>query len=269
MLETLKLILSENWQWRKQIANLALLDIKKTVRGAALGWIWLLVKPAMYIFVFWFALDLGLRAGNSTGDYPYILWLAAGIIPWFFMQDILNRGANVYSRYTFLVNRITFPLSAISTFYTLSQLLINVMLMAIVVAVCLVTGNGVSVYLLQLPLIYAVMWLFWTCFSIMVSPLSAMSKDFNNLLKTLSTPIFWMSGIIFNVQGLDIPIIQLVLAYNPVTFFVSSTRAAICDQYWIWERSEFFLPFLAVLVVTMFCALLSYHRLRRDVADVL
>ena len=60
MLNTLREILQENWQWRNQIMNLAVIDLHKTVRGAVLGWIWLLVKPVTYIAVFWFALELGL-----------------------------------------------------------------------------------------------------------------------------------------------------------------------------------------------------------------
>ena len=269
MLDALKLILSENWQWRKQIANLSVMDIIKTCRGAVLGWVWLFVKPATYIFVFWFALELGLKAGDTVGDYPYILWLTSGLIPWFYMQNMLNSGADVYHRYPFLVNRIHFPLSAISTFYSLSQFLINLMLMGIVLLGCFISGNGVSIYLLQLPVILFAMWFFFNCFSIMVSPLSAVSKDFNNMLKALSTPIFWISGVIFNVTTLDIPVVQGVLAFNPVTFFVTAVRASICDQYWVWERPEFLIPFLIVLLATAILACMSYGKLRKDVADVL
>ena len=269
MLETLRLKLSENWEWRKQIANLALLDIRKTCRGAVLGWIWLLIKPLTYVIVFWFALDLGLRAGSGVQEYPFILWLVAGLIPWFFMQDMLSTGANVYKRYPYLVNRIKFPLSAISTFYVLSQFIINIGLMAIMLAICLITGQGITPYLIQLPFVYLLMLAFFICFSIMLSPLSAISKDFNNLLIAFSTPIFWVSGIIFDVSTLGIPFIQNVLAFNPVTFFATATRACFCDQYWIWERPELLAPFVLVFAATALASLVSYHRLRKDVADVL
>ena len=200
MLATLREILKENWEWRRQIVNLAVLDLHKTVRGAVLGWAWLFIKPLTYIAVFWFALDLGLRAsGSIDGDYPYILWLSAGLIPWFFMQNMLNTGANVYRRYPFLVNRIHFPLSAISNFYALSQFIVFLVLMVGLLVVCFLTGVRITAYALQLPFIWLGMFLFWVCFSVMVSPLSALSKDFNNLLKAFSTPLFWISGIIYNV----------------------------------------------------------------------
>ena len=268
VLETLKLIFQENWLWRRQVANLALMDIKKTCRGAVLGWAWLFVKPLMYIAVFWFALELGLRAGGGT-EYPYIVWLAAGLIPWFFMQEMINTGSNVYRRYPFLVNRIAFPLSAISSFYALSQFIIFLMLMVILFVLCAAVGAWPGVHALQLIPVCLVMLAFWICFSILCSPLSAISKDFYNLLKALSTPLFWLSGIIFDVSALPIPLFHTILSFNPVTFFAEAVRASVCENYWLWERPDVLLPFLAVFVVTAIGAVACYKKLRRDVADVL
>lgn len=270
MLSVLSEILGENWQWRKQIFNLAKIDVRKTCRGAVLGWVWLFVKPLTYIAVFWFALDMGLRAGSGMdSDCPYILWLVAGLIPWFFMQNMIGTGANVYRRYPFLVNRVHFPLSAISAFYALAEFFVFLMLMALVVVACLFGGVSLTVHALQLVPLSLLMLLFWICFSIMVSPLSALSKDFNNLLKAFATPIFWVSGIIFDVYSLPLPWLSQVLAFNPVTFFATASRAALCDKYWIWEKPELLVPFLVVFALTVVGMLWSYGRLRKDVADVL
>ena len=268
MLATLRLIFQENWLWRRQVANLALMDIRKTCRGAVLGWAWLFVKPLMYIAVFWFALELGLRAGGNT-EYPYIVWLSAGLIPWFFMQDMLNTGSNVYRRYPFLVNRIPFPLSAISTFYALSQFIVFLMLMVILFVLCAVLGALPDIHVLQLIPVCLVMLVFWICFSILCSPLSALSKDFSNLLKAFSTPLFWLSGIIFDVSSLPVPALHMALSFNPVTFFAEAVRASVCENYWLWERPDVLLPFLAVFVVTAVLAVACYGKLRKDVADVL
>lgn len=269
MLGTLGEILQENWQWRRQIFNLAVIDVRKTCRGAALGWVWLFVKPLTYIAVFWFALDMGLRAGSEVAGCPYILWLVAGLIPWFFMQNMIGTGANVYKRYPFLVNRIRFPLSAISAFYALAEFFIYVILMLLVIVACFVGGVQLTVYAFQLIPLALVMLVFWICFSVMVSPLSALSKDFSNLLKAFATPIFWVSGIIFDVYSLPLPWLSQILAFNPVTFFATTSRAALCEKYWIWEKPELLLPFLLVFLVTVLVMLWCYKKLRKDVADVL
>lgn len=269
MISTMAYMFKEMFQWRRQIWHLAKADLMKTCRGAALGWVWLAIKPLTYIVVFWFALEIGLRAGNSSSEAPYILWLTTGIIPWFFMSDMLDIGSNVYKRYPYLVNRIPFPLPAISAFYGLSCFLVFCALILIVVILCPLLGFALDWHVIQLPFVALAMYAFWVFWSIMTSPLSAISKDFGNLIKALGTPIFWLSGIIYNVQALHIPVIEQLLAFNPVTFFATATRASVCDQYWIWERPEMLIPFVAVFVVTLIGATLCYGRFREEVTDVL
>ena len=60
MFNTFRQVLHDNWEWRKQSWNLAKIDLVKTYRGAALGWIWLFVKPAVYIGVYYFTFAVGM-----------------------------------------------------------------------------------------------------------------------------------------------------------------------------------------------------------------
>lgn len=86
--ETLKQLSWALTKWRTQVLNLALNAMRKSAHGSLLGWVWVFVKPALYIFCFWFALNLGLRAAraSSMDGGTYMMWLASGLIPWFFMQ---------------------------------------------------------------------------------------------------------------------------------------------------------------------------------------
>ncbi len=261
--------LAECWQWRSQIWHLAFIDILKTCRGAALGWVWLFIKPAVYVFVFWFAISIGLRAGHTTGDYPYIIWLVCGLIPWFFMSDMLTIGSNVYKRYTYLVNKMKFPLLAISAFYVLSQLFIYLACMVIVVVIALLCGVHMGLEIIQLPILIIIMYFFWLCWSVLTSPLSAISKDFANLIRTISTPLFWLSGVIFDVSSINIGWLQAILAFDPVTFFVQAHRYIICDGIWLWDDPGMLIAFAIVFVATLVVAAISLHRVGPEVADVL
>ena len=209
MLKTLGTILKDNWEWRDRIAALSLFELRKRSRGTALSWVWLFVKPAMYIFCFWFALEIGLRVGKTEpGAPPYFLWLCAGLIPWFFMQDMINQGCDVLHKYSYLVNKIKFPISAISTFFTGATMIIELMLVVVLFVVYFACGQGLSIYLLQVPLLLILLFVFWDLFSICFSQLSAISKDVAQLIKAFSAPIFWLSGVIFNVDNIDIPWLQ-------------------------------------------------------------
>lgn len=264
-------ILKDKWQWRQQIINLGLFDLRKQSRGAVLGSFWFFAKPAVYIFVFWFALEIGLRVGNSTGNgnTPYILWLMAGLIPWFYIQDMINSGSDVFHRYKYLVNKIKFPLPGIPTIFNISTAIIQLGLIVALFVVYFICGQPIDLYLLQLPIALLLMFVFFDMFSLLTSLLSAISKDFKNLIKTLSTPLFWISGVIFDVFSLGISWLTTIMMFNPVTFFVTMYRAAVYDKYWIWEKPEALFGFLIVFVITFVCTLIVYKRVREEVPDVL
>ena len=270
VLSTLATILKDNWEWRKQIGRLALFDLVKKSRGAVLGWAWFFIKPAMYIFCFWFALEIGLRAGNSdAGAPPYILWLCAGLIPWFFMQDMLGPGLDVLHRYSYLVNKIKFPLSGISTIFSGATLIVELMLMVALFVIYFACGMPLDVYLLQVPILLVLMFLVWNTVSILFSQLSAMSKDVKNLMSAMSTPFFWLSGVLFDVKDIHIGWVQTMLDFNPITFFVTAFRGAFYDKTWFWNDPSACVGFVVVFAITLLAALFVYKKFNEEVCDVL
>ena len=267
---TLSEILKEQWEWRKQILSLGLFDLKKISAGAVLGPLWFFAKPAVYILVFWFALEVGLRSADQTGsDVPYILWLMGGLIPWFYIQEILGTGINIFKRYSYLVTKIKFPLAGIPTIFSISTFVIQLGLVAALLVVYFLCGQPLDLYLLQLPVALVLMFVFFNMFSLVTSLLSAISKDFMNLMKTLSTPLFWLSGIIFNVYNLQLPLVELVLMLNPITFSVTMYRCAVYDKMWIWDKPEAIVGFVVVFAITLVVTLVIYRRTHEEVADVL
>ena len=98
-MSTCKEIISDHLAYRKQLVKLAKSDIKKTYSGAVLGWAWAVIRPAILIFVFWFAFTVGLRKGSDVDGYPFFLWLIAGMIPWYYMRDMITGGAGSIRKY--------------------------------------------------------------------------------------------------------------------------------------------------------------------------
>lgn len=59
-------IIKDHITYAQQILKLAKADLIKTYKGAALGWSWAIIKPAVTIFVYWFTFEIGLRAGKDV-----------------------------------------------------------------------------------------------------------------------------------------------------------------------------------------------------------
>ena len=268
-MKTLKKIIKEHIEYRKQIFKLAKSDLIKTYRGSALGWAWAIIKPIVTIFVYWFAFEIGLRAGKDVNGYPFFLWLIAGIIPWFYMGDMITAGTSCIRKYSYLVTKMTFPVSTIPTFVSISNLIVNVILLFIVIIIFGLFGYAPDIYILQLPFYVLLSFIFFTLWALFASFIGAISKDFVNLVKSFITAIFWLSGILWNADTIAIPWLKKILYLNPVTFLVSGFRDCFINKIWFWEQPGKLLIFIVITLLLLIAGIWSYKKLRKDIADVL
>lgn len=264
----IKQIIKEHWQYRQQIFKLARADLDKTYRGAVLGWFWVFVKPAVTIFVFWFAIDLGLRASEYFA-YPFFLWLIAGLVPWFYMSDMIVQGADSIRKYRYLVTKMKFPVSTIPTFVSISKFAVNLVFVVVLIAIFWLSGYRPTIYMLQLLFYLPLMFCFFTVWGLFSALLSALSRDFLSLVKALVTAIFWLSGIIYDIGSTGLVWLERLMMWNPVTFFVEGMRDTMLRNVWFWERPWTCLFFLAVFAIMILLALWAYKRLPKEIADVL
>ena len=268
-MSTLIEIIKDHIQYKQQIFKLAKADIVKTYRGAALGWAWAIIKPAVTIFVYWFAFQIGIRSGKPVEGYPFFLWLIAGLIPWFYINDMLTQGTESIRRYSYLVTKMKFPISTIPTFVSISKLMVNLFLIVIMILIFVFMGYLPDIYIIQLPIYILLSFIFFTVFSLFASLLACMSKDFSNMIKSLVTAVFWLSGIVWNVNTIDIPWLKTLLKINPVTYLVEGFRNCFIHKTWIWESPKTLLCFLAILLIMTMLSVIIYKKLRKEIPDVL
>lgn len=268
-MKNLTQICKDHISYRQQIFKLAKADLVKTYRGAALGWSWAIIKPAVTVFVYWFAFSIGLRAGGDVEGMPFFLWLIAGLIPWFYMSEMLTQGTDSIRKYSYLVTKMRFPVSTIPTFVSISKLLVHFILLAITIVIFIAMGYPPNIYIIQLPFYILLTFVFFTVFSLFSSLLSSMSKDFSNLVKSFITAIFWLSGILWNVNTIDIGWIKTLLMLNPVTYLVEGYRNCFIHQVWFFEEPQKLLYFGVVLLILVIAALWTYRKLRKEIPDVL
>ena len=267
-MRTLKEIIKDHIEYRRQLVQLAKADMKKAY-GGVLGMGWAIIRPAIMIFVFWFAFSVGLRKGGDVEGYPFFLWLIAGMIPWFYMRDMITGGAGSIRRYKYLVTKIKFPVSTIPTFVSMGSLATHAGLVVLMIGIFLLFGYRPTIYYLQIPLYMILMFLFFTAWGLFSGVLSSISRDFLNLVKSLTQALFWMSGILYDANGIDQQWIRNILLFNPVTILVNGYRNALIYHKWFWEDWQQLVNFAIVYAVMLLLAVWVYRKLKKDIPDVL
>lgn len=269
MIKTLINIIKEHMDYRKQIGKLAKADLAKTYRGAALGWSWAIIKPTVTIFVYWFAFSIGLRMSGDVKGYPYFLWLIAGVVPWFYMSDMITSGTEAIRKYSYLVTKMKFPVSTIPTFVNVSKFMINFILIFIVIVIFRLFGYAVDIYYLQILFYMLLTFIFFELWGLFSAPLGAISKDYANLIKAFITAIFWLSGIMWNPDTMHNGLLKKFLMINPITYLVNGFRNCFINKVWFWEQPNRLLYFGIICLIMLIAGLIIYKRLRKEIPDVL
>lgn len=265
MLEVIK----EHKQNMNKILNLAKVDLVRTYRGANLGWAWAVLKPVIQIFVYWFTFAIGLRVSKEVKGYPYFLWLVASTVPWFYISAMITGGADSMRQYSYLITKMKFPISIIPTVVNVSKFIVHAILIMIVIGIFRWKGYGIDGYTLQLGIYMLLSFLFLEIWSLLSSTISVISRDFLNLVKSINSAIFWLSGIVWDITTVKVSWIRKLLWFNPVTFLINGYRNCFINKVYIWEQPQQLLAFLCSMTILTILATICYKKLRKDIPDVL
>ena len=110
---------------RKLLISLTKNDFKQRYLGNVLGVLWAFIQPTVTILIFWFVFQVGFKS-KPVDDFPFILWLVAGIFPWFFFAEGLSNGTNAVIANTFLVKKVVFRVSLLPIVSLLSASVVHV-----------------------------------------------------------------------------------------------------------------------------------------------
>jgi len=266
-------IFKEHKNFGKQIGLLAVNDLRKTYKGAAIGPLWAVIKPAFTLFVYWFAFEIGLKSGkgvNFEGDnYSTFIFLLVGFVPWFFITDSITLGAKSIRMNKQFVTKVSFPVSTIMTFTAIARLMVHLFLVVIMYTILVCSGYTPSVYNLQFFLYCPLMVMFFVALTWSTAPMAAFSKDFENMIVSIMSGIFWLSGIIYNSYTVGTDAIRKIMYFNPINFFANGYRKTFLSEQWFFENSAELYVFLAEFVIVFVLGLWNYKRLRKTLPDVL
>lgn len=274
----------------KQTIMLAKEDLLKTYKGAVIGPLWALVKPVFQLFVYWFAFSILRNNSSKVMGVDYFLFIMAGFVPWFFMSDCIGRGSRSIADNRQFVNKVSFPVSVIMTYTTISKFYIHIFLLSLAYLYMTIFGGiQPSIYNLQVLILAPLMFLFFLALTWSLAPMSAFSKDYLNFINTIMSGLFWLSAIGYDSYCLTNPVMRNILLCNPLAYFVNAYRKAIICGCWIWEAPTY--PekvaasmvkqgihlhplwenaiFLVEFAVVIILGIYNYNRLRKELPDVL
>lgn len=257
-------------QNRKLILKLSVNDFKTKYAGSYLGIVWAFVQPIVTILVYWFVFSVGLRSGN-VDNYPFVLYLTTGIIPWFFFQDALNGGTNALLEYNYLVKKVVFKISILPIVKIISAGFVHVFFVGFALVLCSGYGYFPSPYVLQL--VYYAFCGF--CFVLaLVYATSAIVVFFRDLTQIISIVLqvgVWLTPIMWDINSVmaDHPFVIKLFKLNPMYYIVTGYRDSMLGHVSVMAHVGWGLYFWVVTAVLFGIGAFIFKRLKPHFADVL
>lgn len=254
------------------IKRLSMYELKSANRNNYLGILWELINPgiqiAIYWFVFGFVQDRGTIPGEN-GDIPYLVWMLAGIVLWFFIYPSITQGSrSIYARLR-MVSRMNFPLSAIPSYVILSLLYPQLLLMGIIIIIFQFTGYHISIYYLQLPYFLFASLIFLFALSLITSTISTIVRDFQMLLQAVMRVLLYITPILWSPERLG-ETFGFIMRLNPVYYLIEGYRYALLGEGWfITAHPAITLYFWGLVILLLAVGSYMHVRFRRHFIDFL
>lgn len=253
---------------RHMIFAMAKNDFKVRYLGSYLGMIWAFVQPVMTICVMWFVFEVGFRAG-AVQKVPFILWLATGMIPWFFLSEAITSGTNAVVDQAFLVKKVVFRVGILPVIKICSSLFIHAIFVLFLISMYLIYGYYPTLHYLQIPYYLLATCLLILGISWITSALTVFARDIGHLVVVLLQLFFWVTPIFWSLSL--VPSGWRKFFYlNPVYFIVEGYRNTFIDGKWFWEQDIMItMYFWGITILLFVVGALVFKRLRPHFADVL
>jgi len=251
------------WQMSKQ-------DFKASYLGSYLGIVWAFIQPIVTILVLWFVFSFGFKVRPTTSGCPFILWLIAGMIPWFFIADALAQGTNSIVSYSYLVKKVVFRVSVLPIIKVSSSLYVHLFLVFSMLVIFILHGNYPTFYWFQVPY-------FILCTVVLVISISWFTASINVFIKDVSqivtviiqigfwcTPIFWNFSMVSNYK-----VIAIIMKLNPAFYIIQGYRDSLINNVSIIYHWQWAVYFWCVTLFLFIFGAIVFRKLRPHFADVL
>lgn len=267
-IKAFRIFLFNLWESKYLISELTKQDFKNRYLGSYLGFIWAFIQPITQICIMWFVFQMGFRVA-PVNNVPFILWLIAGMIPWFFISDSISNGAFSVIENSFLVKKVVFRVSSLALIKTISALIIHLFFIAFLFIAFMIYGFFPTVHYFQIfyylfGSIILIMGITWITSSVIV-----FHRDIGQIVSLVLQFAFWFTPIFWSANMFPEKYRDLFYL-NPLFYITNGYRNVFINHMSFWDIPLWAtVYFWGISAGTFVLGAFLFRRLRPHFADVL
>jgi ABC-type polysaccharide/polyol phosphate export permease len=259
----LKLIIEK----RRLILSMAKRQVASQYVGSWLGVVWTFIQPLVMICVFWFVFSVGFKS-RPMNDVPFVVWLTAGMAPWFAFSDIVIGCTGVISNHAHLIKKTIFPSQILPIVHLVASLVTHGVFLLVLIGLITFQGLPFSWYYFQ--------FLYYLCGLALLAlglgwgfaALRPFLSDIGHIVTIMMQIGFWATPIFWDINMMSAKI-QFWLKLNPMYYIIQGYRDSFIGFVPFWHHPFYTLYFWLVTGVALVIGTTVFKKLKPQFADVL
>jgi len=254
----------ELWAYRELFGFMVWRDVSVRYKQSVLGILWALVTPVVTMLIF--TIIFGKLAKIPTDGIPYPIFSYAGLLPWLFFSQSLQKATLSMVAERNLLTKIYFPSLIVPMAATLAPLMDLLIASSVLFAMMFYYGFAPtphSLYLLPL----CVLWTWVTVVGVgtWLSALNVYFRDVGQLIPFIVQVWMYASPVVYPASLVPASF-QWLYALNPMTGVIEGFRWALLAHG--DPPGPLLLLSLSVSAALFVTGALFFKRMERSFADV-
>lgn len=262
----------ELYQNRKLIWKLSVNDFKTRYAGSYLGMVWAVVQPIVTVVMYWLVFEFGLKQGSEMlkegVTVPYVLYLTAGLVPWFYFSEAISNGTSSLLVYNYLVKKVVFKISILPIIKIIAATFIHLFFVGFLLILMMFYGYTPSIYWIQLIYYSGCMFLFVLGLSYATCAIVVFFRDLTQIIGIFLQVGMWATPILWQINRIPEQF-QILFKINPLFYIVNGYRSALFEEQWFYSDFYSTMYFWIVTIVLFGIGAVIFKRLKVHFADVL
>lgn len=232
----------ELYKYRELLRTNVKKEIRGKYKGSFLGVLWSFVNPLLMTLVYAIVFPFLLK---STEPH-YVTFIVIGVLPWNWFTTVIAQGTTTFLSNAGIIKKVYFP-REILPISTVTSGLVNYLISILIIAIFLIcSGIGFSWYLVFLPLVIIIQYIFLLAVVFLVSAIDVYVRDAEYIINFFVMMLFYATPILFTLNMFPVKF-QGFLKINPMVTIINSYR-----DIFFYQR----MPQLTSLFIALFSCLI-------------
>lgn len=251
MFTSVKYVLTELIQNRFRIYSIAKYDVLAELHDTNLGLFWKFCHPTIRVLTYWFAFGF-IYNKKDVDNIPYLAWMFAGMICWFFIAPCISEGCSSIHRKSDLITKMKFPVSILPMTFILENLFDHACIFVVNVVVQIAFGNYPSLYWLEIIYYLFCSIFFMYSLALITSVLNMFARDTKKFIASIMRLLFYLSPVFWSIDRLEGTILMDIVVRNPMYYMIQGYRDAFFYHRGILAYGDSMRWFWGITIV-LFC----------------